>query len=283
MTKNLQKFSHSIAAAAALFQIRSIDWHHHQQKNHLFQKSSTNKKNTARQTSAFVSVYLALISTKKTNARSINKSSTTTSASSSESENERRTWDLIFSGASVLIHPIMPSNAIRIKQDTKRLRKGIPALRVGACERERERERQTERQRVWTFSRTTSRSGFFVLKLKIKARHKGLIEVAAGGQQAISHLSSLVIFAGKEPLAMMRLLENGINCQDWAEKFKDISKKMKSLLKMLLKLGWHNMARRPAASDPSDFGIKILSESVCRLERRNSSFCFQTFSVCFLM
>ena len=72
------------------------------------------------------------------------------------------------------------------EREGKRVR-GIETRESKACETEC--ELSAEQPRV---------ARGLVLKLKIKAKHGGLIEVAAGGHQAISHLSGVVIFAGKE-------------------------------------------------------------------------------------
>ena len=116
---------------------------------------------------------------------------------------------------------------------------------------ERKSERERERERVRGIETRESKAcetecelsaeqprvaRGLVLKLKIKAKHRGLIEVAAGGHQAISPLVWRAwLFSQERRQHWLRLLENGINCQDGTEKFKDISIKMKSLLKMLLK------------------------------------------------
>ena len=71
---------------------------------------------------------------------------------------------------------------------------------------ERKSERERERERVRGIETRESKAcetecelsaeqprvaRGLVLKLKIKAKHRGLIEVAAGGHQAISHLSGV--------------------------------------------------------------------------------------------
>ena len=64
-----------------------------------------------------------------------------------------------------------------------------------ACVSERERERERESKACETECELSAEqprvARGFVLKLKIKAKHRGLIEVAAGGHQAISHLSGV--------------------------------------------------------------------------------------------